>query len=108
MAPAPQLKREQSPVTTFGRAKRQLSRDLKYIAQPLLKLSFLSSTPTCPATQSVSSALSETWVNRGFILSNASGEHPSEHSAGALTCTPCRQRMAIKRERLRVKRAAKQ
>src|SRR6266403_968245 len=38
----------------FGRAKRQLSRDLKYIAQTLLKLSFLSSSPTWPARESVS------------------------------------------------------
>src|SRR6266550_1215144 len=36
----------------FGRAKRQLSRDLKYIAQTLLKLSFLSSSPTWPARES--------------------------------------------------------
>src|SRR6266481_4782775 len=36
----------------FGRAKRQLSRYLKYIAQTLLKLSFLSSSPTWPAMQS--------------------------------------------------------
>jgi hypothetical protein len=36
----------------FGQAKRHLSRDLKYIAQALLKFSFLSSSPTCPAMQS--------------------------------------------------------
>jgi hypothetical protein len=36
----------------FGRSKWQLSRDLKYMAQTLLKLSFWSSSPTCPATQS--------------------------------------------------------
>jgi hypothetical protein len=29
----------------FGRSKRQLSRDLKYLAQTLLKLSFLSKLP---------------------------------------------------------------
>ena len=35
----------------FGRSKRQLSRDLKYIGEALLEPSFLSSSPTCPATQ---------------------------------------------------------
>jgi hypothetical protein len=35
----------------FGQAKRQLSRDFKYIAQALLKFSFLSSSPLTPATQ---------------------------------------------------------
>jgi hypothetical protein len=50
--PAPQLKREQSLVALFYPAKRQLLRVLKYIARTLLKLSFLSSSPTTPATQS--------------------------------------------------------
>ena len=36
----------------FCQANLQLSRDLKYIARTLLKLSFLSSSPTCPGTQS--------------------------------------------------------
>ena len=38
----------------FCQANPQLSRDLKYIARTLLKLSFLSSSPTTPAMQSVS------------------------------------------------------
>ena len=52
--PAPQLKREQSLVALFYPAKRQLLRVLKYIARTLLKLSFLSSSPTTPAMQSIS------------------------------------------------------
>ena len=54
MSPAPQLKREQSPRAIFYPATRQLSCVLKYIARTLLKLSFLSSSPTTPAMQSVS------------------------------------------------------